>query len=241
MKSKFIIIFFLIILSSSLSKSIMAEEFIFEVPALEITDKGKTYKGKSRGKIIANTKLELISDNFEYFKKTNQLMTNGNVELYDFKNNITINAETIFYLKDIEKISTKGKTLIKISDKYTIEGYDLTFLKNKMILSSNNKTVITDKNSNKYKLEKFQFSVNHEILKGENIEVSMNTNKKTNNDNFFIKTGFFNLKDNKFLAKDISAILHKDIFGNNENDPRIIAVSAEGDGPITFFEKGVFT
>ena len=241
MKNKFFIVIFLILLNSTLSKSIMAEEFIFEVSTLEITNNGKIYKGKSRGKIIVDTELELISDNFEYYKETNQLKTNGNVQLYDFKNNITINAETISYFKDIEKISTKGKTLITISDKYTIDGYDITLLKNKMILSSNKNTIITDKNSNKYKLKKFQYSINQEILKGENIEVSMNTNNKTKGDNFFIGTGFFNLKDNKFLAKDISAFLHKDIFGNNENDPRIIAVSAEGDGPITSFEKGVFT
>jgi LPS-assembly protein len=241
MKNKFIIIFFLILLSSTLSKSIMAEEFIFEISNLEITDNGNTYKGRSRGKIKINTQLELVSDNFEYYKKTNQLKTSGNVQLYDFINNITIDAETIFYFKDIEKIFTKGKTLIKISDKYTIEGYDLTLLKNEMILSSNKNTVITDKNLNKYKLKQFQYSINQEILKGENIEVSMKTNEKANNDKFFIKTGFFNLKDNKFLAKDVSALLHKDLFGNNENDPRIVAVSAKGDGPVTFFEKGVFT
>jgi len=241
MKNKFIVIFFLILLSSTLSKSIMAEEFIFEVNTLEITDNGNIYKAKTRGKIKANTQLELISDNFEYYKKTNQLKTSGNVQLYDFTNNITIDAETIFYFKDIEKIFTKGKTLIKISDKYTIEGYDLTLLKNEMILSSNKNTIITDKNSNKYKLKNFQYSINQEILKGENIEVLMKTNEKNNNDNFFIKTGFFNLKDNKFLAKDISATLRKDLFGNNENDPRIVAVSAKGDGPVTFFEKGVFT
>jgi len=241
MKNKFIVIFFLILLNTTLSKLVMAEEFIFEVSTLEITDNGNIYKGKSRGKILADSQLELISDNFEYNKKTNQLNANGNVQLYDFINNITINAETIFYLKDIEKISTKGKTLINVSDKFTIKGFDLTFLKNKMILSSDKNTIITDKNSNKYKLKNFQYSVNQEILKGENIEVSMNSDDKNNGDNFFIKTGFFNLKDNKFLAKDISAILHKDIFGNNENDPRIIAASAKGDGPITSFEKGVFT
>ena len=241
MKNKFIIIFFLILFSSILSKSIMADEFIFEVSALEITDNGNIYKGKSRSKIKANTQLELISDSFEYYKETNQLKTSGNVQLYDFKNSITINAETIFYFKDIEKIFTKGKTLIKISDKYTIEGYDLTLLKNEMILSSNKNTVITDKKSNMYKLKEFQYSINQEILKGENIEVSMKTDEKINNDNFFIKTGSFNLKENKFLAKDISAVLRKDLFGNNENDPRIVAVSAKGDGPVTFFEKGVFT
>ena len=184
MKNKFIVIFFLILLSSTLSKSIMAEEFIFEVNTLEITDNGNIYKAKTRGKIKANTQLELISDNFEYYKKTNQLKTSGNVQLYDFTNNITIDAETIFYFKDIEKIFTKGKTLIKISDKYTIEGYDLTLLKNEMILSSNKNTIITDKNSNKYKLKNFQYSINQEILKGENIEVLMKTNEKNNNDNF---------------------------------------------------------
>ena len=122
----------------------MAEEFIFEISNLEITDNGNTYKGRSRGKIKINTQLELVSDNFEYYKKTNQLKTSGNVQLYDFINNITIDAETIFYFKDIEKIFTKGKTLIKISDKYTLEGYDLTLLKNEMILSSNKKTIITN-------------------------------------------------------------------------------------------------
>ena len=58
---------------------------------------------------------------------------------------------------------------------------------------------------------------------------------------FLLRQVFSTLKDNKFLAKDISAKLHKDLFGNNENDPRIIAVSAKGDGPNNFFEKGVFT
>ena len=57
MKNKFIIIFFLILLSSTLSQSIMAEEFIFEVSTLEITNNGKIYKGKSRGKIIVDTEL----------------------------------------------------------------------------------------------------------------------------------------------------------------------------------------
>jgi len=241
MKNKFIITILLIFLNLCLSKFVIAEEFIFKVPSLEITDNGNIYKSKNRGKIIANTQLELLSDNFEYFKKTNKLKANGNVQLYDLKNRITIDAETIFYFKDIEKISTKGKTLIIISDKYIIEGYDLTLLKNEMILSSNKRTIITDHNSNRYKLKKFQYSINKEILKGENIELSMNTNSMENGDNFFIKTGFFNLKDNKFLAKDISAVLHKDLFGNNKNDPRIIAVSAEGNGSITSFEKGVFT
>ena len=241
MKNKFIITFFLILLNLHSSKIVLAEEFIFEISNIEITDNGNIYKGKNRGKIITDTQLELVSDNFEYIKKTNQLKTNGNVQLFDLKNNISINADTLLYFKDKDKISTIGKTLIKISNDYTIEGNDLTLLMDKMLLFSNNSTTIKNNELNEYTLEKFQYFINQEILKGENIQVSINQNNQTNNDKFLIKTGFFDLKQNKFLAKDIAASLHKDLFGNNKNDPRINAVSAVGDEFITAFEKGVFT
>ena len=241
MKNKFIITIFLVLLNLYSPKIALSEEFIFEISNIEITDNGNIYKGKNRGKIVTDTKLELVSDNFEYFKKTNLLKTSGNVRLFDLKNNISINAETILYFKDKNKISSIGKTLIKISNDYTIEGYDLTLLMDEMLLSSNKNTTIKDDKLNKYTLENFQYFINQEILKGENIQVSINQNNQTNDDEFLIKTGFFDLKQNKFLAKDINANLHKDLFGNNKNDPRINAVSAVGDEFITTFEKGVFT
>ena len=240
MKNKFIISFLILLFSLSVLKPVFAEEFIFEVSDLEILENGKIYRGSNRGKIKTDNQLELISDNFEYLKKINQLEANGNVQLFDLKNNIIINAEKIFYLKDEEKIFTLGKTLIKVSDKYIIEGYNLNFLKDKMILSSNRNTIITDSESNIYKLKQFQYSINNEILKGQNITVTAN-NKNNDNDEIFFQTGFFNLKENKFLAKDIVTKLHKNLFGENENDPRINAVSGYGDKFNTYFEKGVFT
>ena len=239
MKNKFFIIFFLVLLN--LTELTTAEEFVFEVSNLEITENGDIYKGKDRGKIVSNSQLELLSDNFEYIKKNNELKLNGNVKIFDIKNDITIDAETIFYFKNKEKISTLGKTLIKISDKYIIEGFDLTLLKNEMLLSSQKNTSITDKDSNRYKLDEFNYYINQEILNGKNIEVSTNKDNKKNSDTIFIKTGFFDLKKNKFLAKDINIKLHKNLFGNNKNDPRISAISAIGEENITYFEKGVFT
>ena len=172
---------------------VFAEEFIFEVSDLEIIENGNVYKGNNRGKIITNNQLELISNNFEYLKKINRLEANGNVQLFDLKNDIIINAEKIFYLKNDEKIFTSGKTLIKISDKYVIKGHDLIFLKDKMTLSSSSKknTLITDSELNTYKLEQFQYSINSEILKGQNITVTTN-NRNNDSDTIFFQTGFFN-------------------------------------------------
>ncbi|MDA9077190.1 organic solvent tolerance protein [Candidatus Pelagibacter sp.] len=240
MKSKFITFFLVLVFTLYNLSQVFGEEFIFEISDLEITENGNIYKGNNRGTIRTDSQLKLISDNFEYLKKINRLEANGNVQLFDLNNNITISAQKIFYLKNEEKIFTIGKTLIKISNKYNIEGFDLTLFKNKMILSSKKSSIITDSESNTYKLEQFQYSINQEILKGKNITAITN-DKKNKGDEFFLKTGFFDLKKNKFLGKDIIAKFHKDLFGNNKNDPRISAVSGYGDEVNTYFKKGVFT
>ena len=133
-----------------------------------------------------NSSYSDIESNYEYLKKINRLEANGDVQLFDLNNNITINAQQIFYLKNEEKIFTVGKTLIKISNKYDIEGFDLTLFKDKMILSSKKKAIISDSESNIYKLEQFQYSIDQEILKGKNIAAI--TNDK--GDEFFFETGF---------------------------------------------------
>ena len=109
-----------------------------------------------------------------------------------------------------------------------------------MILSSKKDAIIIDSESNTYKLEQFQYSIDKEILKGENI-VAITSDKENKSDKFFFKTGFFDLKKNEFLGKDIVAKFHKDLFGDSENDPRISAVSGFGDKINTYFKKGVFT
>ena len=240
MKNKFITLLFVVILNLNPLNLTFADEFIFEVGNLEITNNGKVYKGNNRGKVTTDNQTEIISNNFEYLKKTNQLEANGDVILTDIENNIIINAEKIFYLKNEEKIYTVGKTLIKVSDEYNIEGSDLTLLKNKMILSSDKITTISDNFSNLYRLKKFEYSINEEILKGEKIEVTTNY-KKNKSDKYFFETGFINLKENKFLAKNINVKMHKSLYGNKENDPRINAVSGYGDKYNSFYDKGVFT
>ncbi len=240
MKSKFATFFLVLVFTLCNLSQVLGEEFNFEISDLEISENGNIYKGNNRGTIRTDSQLEFISDNFEYLKKINRLEINGDVQLFDLNNNITINAQQIFYLKNEEKIFTVGKTLIKISNKYDIEGFDLTLFKNKMILSSKKSAIITDSESNTYKLEQFQYSIDKEILKGKNITAITN-DKKNKSDEFFFKTGFFDLKKNKFLGKDIVAKFHKDLFGDNENDPRISAVSGYGDKINTYFKKGVFT
>jgi LPS-assembly protein len=136
MKNKFITFFLVILFTLSNFSRVLGEEFIFEITDLEITENGNIYKGNNRGTIRTDSQLKLISDNFEYLKEINRLEANGDVQLIDLNNNITINAQQIFYLKNEEKIFTAGKTLSKISNRYNIDGFDLSLFNNKMIFSS---------------------------------------------------------------------------------------------------------
>jgi LPS-assembly protein len=240
MKNKFAFIFLILLFSLSNLKNLLADEFIFKVTDLEILENNTIYKGNNRGKITTNTQVELESDNFIYLKKINRLETNGSVKLTDIKSNIIINAEKMFYLKSDEIIYTIGKTLINVDGKYNIEGYDLTLLKNKMILFSNKKTTITDNNSNFYKLDQFQYLINEEILKGKKVFYK-NNEKKNKEDEYYFETGFFNLKKNEFLGKDTNIKFHKTLFDDVENDPRVIATSSYGDEYNTYLDKAVFT
>jgi len=240
MKNKIVIIFLTLIFNLNHINLVLSDEFIFEITDLEILENNTIYKGNNRGKITTDTQIELISDNFEYLKKINRLEANGDVKLTDIDNKIIINAEKIFYLKSEEIIYTLGKTLISVDDKYNIEGYDLTLFKNKMILSSNEKATIIDNNLNIYKLDEFEYFINKEVLKGEKVDF-IRKEKANKEDKYYFETGFFNLKENKFLGKDVSIKFHKSLFNNETNDPRITSTSGYGNELNTYLDKAVFT
>ena len=240
MKNKFIKVLLIFVLSLSFIRLTIADEFIFEVSELKVTDNGNKYKGINKGKITTENKIEITSDNFEYLKKINQLEIFGNAQIFDSKNDIKINAQNIFYLKNKEINYTVGKTFINISNKYNIEGYDLKFFRNEMILSSLKEAIIKDNLNNVYTLNEFEYLIDQEILKGKKIQLITNMGQSIS-DEYFFEDGFFDLKKNKFIAKDINILFHKAMLNDDKNDPRLKAVTGYGDQFNTYLEKGIFT
>ena len=195
--------------------------------------------GKSKATNGVNIKID-ANEYFRYNKLTSLLEAKGDVVLDDRIKDITIYTNEIFYLQNEEKISTLGETKIDVENKYKIKGHDLTLLRNEMILSSSKDAIITDDDSNIYELGQFQYSIDEEILKGQKIKITTKKDSVKSDQHFFQK-GFFNLKENKFLGKDINVIFHKNLFDNEENDPRVSGVSAYGDELNTYVDKAVFT
>ena len=183
--------------------------------------------------------LEIISDNFEYDLINNIISAKEKAEVVDKVKDYKISSDFISYFKNDEKIISKSNTQAVIFSKYFFEGSNVTLLIDKMELSSSNKSNITD-NLNFYNLTKFKYLINDEELRGENLIITTNY-KRPKSDKFYLSSAIINLNTRNFVAKDTEILVHKNIFDEPDNDPRIMGVSSSKTDEITKVNKAVFT
>ena len=147
----------------------------------------------------------------------------------------------LLIIKIMKKYLQKEPTKSEIYTRYIFNSNDVTFFRNKKTINSNKKTTIIDNDEQTYiELKNFNFSIENEILEGENILVSLNYNLPQN-DKLYFENGIFDFKKKSFVANNIQINLAKDIFNNLENDPRLKGVSAKSENNITIVEEGIFT
>ncbi len=242
MKNKYFIISIIFIINLILISELKAEEdFNFNVTELEILENGNKIIGKNRGEISSNDGVTISADNFTYNRMQNVLIANGNVIIVDDENEYRIFSNDITYDKNKETIFTKGSSKAKIRSRYSIETNDLFFYRNEKILNSNKKSTFRDEDTKTlFNLEKFDFAINDEILKGEKILVITDYNLPQS-DKLFFNSSMFDLKNKSFIAKDIEIKFKKNIFDNLDNDPRLKGVSVRNKENITTINKGIFT
>ncbi|MDB9815524.1 organic solvent tolerance protein [Candidatus Pelagibacter sp.] len=186
--------------------------------------------------------IDITADEFIYKKKLNTLSAIGNVKIIDKVKNIIIYSNDITYLKNEEKIFTKGKTNIVVNSKYDVNSSDVIFLRNEEKLSSNFKTKIINQKKKSYDLDEFIFLTGKELLKGININITSNIEvEKSKSDHAKFKSGFFDLKNEEYVASETQVKLSKDVFDNPENDPRLIGISSSQKNGNTIVRKGLFT
>jgi LPS-assembly protein len=95
--------------------------------AIYYINDGKIYTfGNS--KVVSDSNTITASD-FKYDKINNTYIAIKNVEVNDFEKNTTIYADKTTYLKNEEKIYTKGKTIALIENKYKFNSKNVSYFK----------------------------------------------------------------------------------------------------------------
>ena len=195
---------------------------------------------KKNSKAILEDGKFIIANSFRFDRNKNILRALDKVRIEDTIEDYLITGDNFTYFKNQEKILTKGFTQAVIKSKYEISSKNLTYLINENKLRSEDKTRIKDQNSQIYFIDKFSYLLNQDILKGEKILIITNYNLP-NSDKIFLENGIIDLKENNFIAKDTLIEIHKDIFDNSENDPRLRGVSSIKNNELTIVNKGIFT
>ncbi len=240
-KSKYILII-LILNFLSLINVYSNEPFNFNITEIEITNNGNILKGYKGGTATTDGGLKIEADAFEYDKVLNILNAFGNVKITDEINDYIILSEKITYVKNQEKIFTKGKTEAILESRYNFLSENVLLLKNQMILSSEKKSSLIDNDSYLYKFDKFNYSFYEGILKATKIEIISNFKKSKNEKDFyFFENGILDIKNKDFIAGNTKIRIKKNSFENSNNDPRIYGVSSKKRGEITTINKGTFT
>ncbi len=189
--------------------------------------------------IDKNGEIEIIADIFEYNLFKNIIMAKEKARILNKKQNYQIYSDFISYSKNKGKITSQGKTSAVVYSKYFFDSSNVKFLINEMELSSNDKTTIND-NLNLYNVKKFRYFLNDEELRAENLIIQSNY-KKPSSDKFYLSSAIIDLKSRNFVAKDTEILVHKNIFDEPDNDPRIKGVSSSKTDEITKVNKAVFT
>ena len=209
------------------------------------TDKAIYLKNEEKIFTIGNSKVVnnnniIAADQLEYDKFKNIFEAKNNAVVTDFEKDTIIYADEISYLKNDEKIITIGKTKALIENKYKFNSKNVTFYRNLGDLISQKKTTLEDDNGNTYKLKNFTYNIYKQLLKGKEIEVlaKIEGNKI---DQFFFSEGFFNFKDKSHLAKETKIKIHKNIFDDENQDPRIYGSSSLSDQNKTVVNNAIFT
>ena len=195
-----------------------------------------------RNSKFINKEFIIDSDKMKYNKILNSINANGDVKIDDKKKEYIIYADDINYLRNVEKIFTKGKTKAIINSEYDFRSHDVELLRNENILSSKNKSTIIDKNYKLYELDAFVYFIKDEIIKAKNLKITSDSSVPTaQSDNIKFDDGFFNLKNKSYTASKTEINLKKNSFDNTDNDPRLKGVSSNSKNQITTVNKGVFT
>ena len=236
-----IIIFFFIILNLTILNAQSNDQINFDVSELEILDGGNKIIGKNRGNISTADGINIEADKFEFDKTQNILKAQGNIIIKDQPNNYNFSAKEILYSKNDERIEIKGKSEVIFNENYKFEIENATILRNEMIISSDvGGVILNSSNQTRYEIGKFNYSLKNKILKGEKIFVNTKYNQPFS-DKFFFKSAIFDLKNQNYVAQNIDIEFKKDIFGNENNDPRFKGISSSRKNGITTIKKGVFT
>ncbi len=232
MKNKFFIILYLFFYSTNL----FADSLSIQAKNISIDKDMETSIFKDEVTVKSDKKL-IKSDYVKYNKKLGYLLIKDNILATDDKDN-SIQASTAEYYEESKILKTSGKTKIITSDKYILEGSNITIDNKNNLIKSKENSILTDLDGNTIYLENFEYQTSENIFKSIGF-VKIDDNKKNSLEFSQI---YIDTKKNEIIGSDIKAFLNDENFKISEkNKPRVFANNFNSNKEKSTFVKSIFT
>ena len=223
----------IIILVFTHLKANAQNDFVFESKSLEFLNSTNQIRAKNGVKIKDNKGIEITADQSIYSKNSKFLEIKKNVILFDNINKIKLESEKITFDKKSNEIKSISKTNIKFEDIYTFEGKNITYLKDDMMIFSEEKTLIKDSFNNILETNGFIYNILEKSLKTKKLRY-LDKNKNE----YISEDSIIDLKNERIAAKDIQLYFGKGELGDNA---RIKGSSLIKENKVTKIKNAIFT
>ncbi len=235
MKLRLLLILFIFL--SKLNFNLQADEVEIISDNIKILSNGNIIKSLNSKAIIREKKLHLQGNKSLYIKNKNEITLEEKVIFKDKIENIVIYTEEAKYNGIEDILQTKGKTTIKLENKYEILSSNIIYDRSKQIIFSNSRTVINDDQNNVYNInDRFKLDLIKEVLSSNKLNVIDN-----NNNLYSFENSKINLITKEILGKELKIDFVDNYFGNSKNDPILKGRSAVSNKSETKIFKTVFT
>ena len=205
-----LIILILILLKINIANS---QDFVLESDSIEILEEGKITLAKNGVEINTTDGLNIKSNNSKYNKETSVITFTDEVIFYDKIKDLVIKSNYIEYNKGLEKVFSKGLTVIELNNNYVASGKDFIFLRNSQKINSTKKVQVTDNLNNKLETSMFDYSILDQTLRTKDLVfIDKDSNK------YFSSDAIIDLTTNKIAGKDIAVYFNDKGMGK---DPRL--------------------
>ena len=229
--------FLLVLLFSIISNFLLADELDIKAKNITLDKKNNISIFENNVEVIDQLNNLFKADYVEYNKSTNFLLLKGNIYSKDVKGNI-FKTEEATYDNDKKIFKSFGISNFETLNGYKVKTSDI-FLDNKNgLISSQEKTIIEDRDNNKIYLNNFEYLREKNIFKSVgSIKIIDNLNNSYNFTQIYIDEN-----EREIIGSDAKLYMNDRNFKFNDNNkPRVFANTINLKNNTSTFTKSNFT
>tara|TARA_A100001015_G_scaffold123343_1_gene136714 strand:+ start:1391 stop:3799 length:2409 start_codon:yes stop_codon:yes gene_type:complete len=229
--------FLLVLLFSIISNFLLADELDIKAKNITLDKKNNISIFENNVEVIDQLNNLFKADYVEYNKSTDFLLLKGNIYSKDVKGNI-FKTEEATYDNDKKIFKSFGISNFETLNGYKVKTSDI-FLDNKNgLISSQEKTIIEDRDNNKIYLNNFEYLREKNIFKSVgSIKIIDNLNNSYNFTQIYIDEN-----EREIIGSDAKLYMNDRNFKFNDNNkPRVFANTINFKNNTSTFTKSNFT